>query len=85
MAEEVKNDGNIVNKTIWWRIGLLGIPGEGERLHTCVEGRYVTIFRRKNVLSAIDSICHHAGGPMTLGPLKDIEELGGLTVVSCPW
>ena len=53
-----------------------GLPANGDRLHTCVEGRYITIFRHNNRLSAIDSVCHHAGGPLTLGPLQDIEELG---------
>ena len=53
-----------------------GLPANGDRLHTCVEGRFVTLFRHNNRLSAIDSVCHHAGGPLTLGPLQDIEELG---------
>jgi len=69
----------------WWRIAETGQLMEGSRLHSCVEGRYVTIFRRHGKLCAIDSICHHAGGPMTLGAMRDIEELGGLTVVLCPW
>lgn len=58
--------------------------GNGERLHFEVQARYITIFRHRDVLSAIDSVCHHAGGPLTLGPLQEIEEVG-LTVVSCPW
>jgi nitrite reductase/ring-hydroxylating ferredoxin subunit len=40
-----------------------GLPANGDRLHTCVEGRFVTLFRHNNRLSAIDSVCHHAGGP----------------------
>jgi nitrite reductase/ring-hydroxylating ferredoxin subunit len=44
----------------------------------------VTVFRHRGKLSVIDSICHHAGGPMTDGKISDIEELG-LTVVACPW
>lgn len=56
---------------------------EGGRLHTCVEGRYITLFRHGG-LSCIDSICHHAGGPLTAGPLQDIEDLQ-ITVVLCPW
>jgi nitrite reductase/ring-hydroxylating ferredoxin subunit len=36
----------------------------------------VTIFRHRGHLTAIDSVCHHAGGPLTLGPLQDIEDLG---------
>jgi len=42
------------------------------------------VFRNHGKLSAIDSVCHHAGGPLTVGPLRDIEDLG-LTTVSCPW
>ena len=57
---------------------------EGGRLHVRVQGRFVTLFRRRGRLSAIDSICHHAGGPLTLGGLQDIEDLG-VTVVLCPW
>jgi nitrite reductase/ring-hydroxylating ferredoxin subunit len=56
----------------------------GSRLHTRVEGRYITIFRYKGALTAMDAICHHAGGPLTLGEIKDIEELG-TAVVLCPW
>lgn len=47
-------------------------------------GRIITVFRHRGKLSAIDAVCHHAGGPMTLGPVSDIEDLG-VTVVSCPW
>ena len=54
------------------------------RIHLCLNGRYVTIFKHKGVLSCIDAICHHAGGPLTDGILEDIEELD-MTVVLCPW
>jgi len=66
----------------WWRVES-GLP-EGSRLHVCVEGRFVTIFRHRGKLSAIDSICHHAGGPLTAGPLQEIEDLD-VSVVLCPW
>ena len=69
----------------WYKVCDVGQPTEGKRLHQVVEGRYVTLFRVRGVVSAIDAICHHAGGPLTLGPLQDIEDLGGVTVVSCPW
>lgn len=68
----------------YYRVCDSGLPKEGDRLHTCVEGRYVTIFRHKSVLSSIDSVCHHASGPLTLGKIQDIEELD-MTVVLCPW
>jgi nitrite reductase/ring-hydroxylating ferredoxin subunit len=69
---------------MWWVVSENGSPHEGERIHTSVAGRYITIFRYKGKLSSIDSICHHAGGPLTLGNITDIEDLG-VSVVSCPW
>lgn len=68
----------------WYLVAEKGSPREGERLHVRVDERYITIFRYKGALSAIDSICHHAGGPLTLGPTQDIEDLG-VRVVLCPW
>jgi nitrite reductase/ring-hydroxylating ferredoxin subunit len=62
----------------WYRVADAGLPLDGARLHACVAGRYVTVFRQKGALTVIDSICHHAGGPLTLGKLQDIEELGGM-------
>ena len=71
--------------TTWYKVCEKGQPAEGRRLHQVVEGRYITLFRIKGVVTAIDAICYHAGGPLTLGSLQDIEDLGGVTVVSCPW
>jgi nitrite reductase/ring-hydroxylating ferredoxin subunit len=68
----------------WYKVATATDIAEGGRLHVKVEGRYVTIFLHRGHLSAIDSICHHAGGPLTLGSVRDIEELG-VTVVLCPW
>ncbi|RYH14903.1 hypothetical protein EON65_32760 [archaeon] len=68
----------------WFHVAEKGRPAEGSRLHVRIQGRYITVFRNKGCLSAIDSICHHAGGPLTLGVTKDIEDLG-VTVVLCPW
>lgn len=68
----------------WFKVGERGQPREGDRLHARINGRYVTVFRHGGSLSAIDSICHHAGGPMTMGKIQDIEDLN-LTVVLCPW
>lgn len=67
-----------------WRVSDMGIPTNGNRIHTRIDGRYVTVFRNKGILSCIDSICHHAGGPLTLGQLIEIEDLH-LTAISCPW
>jgi nitrite reductase/ring-hydroxylating ferredoxin subunit len=62
--------------------------GMYSRLHTRIEGRSITIFGRYRSskdckLSALDSVCAHAGGPLSQGPIQDIEELG-LSVVLCP-
>jgi nitrite reductase/ring-hydroxylating ferredoxin subunit len=69
---------------VWFLVAEGGKVKEGERLHVRVQERYITIFNHRGRLTAIDSICHHAGGPLTLGPLQDIEELGK-RVVLCPW
>mmetsp|Transcript_23211 Transcript_23211/g.50941 ORF Transcript_23211/g.50941 Transcript_23211/m.50941 type:complete len:215 (-) Transcript_23211:478-1122(-) len=55
---------------------------EGGRIHVKVKGRYVTIVRHKGVLSCIDSVCFHAGGPLGIG---DIEDLNGKDCIVCPW
>lgn len=68
----------------WFLVAEAGLPKEGDRLHVRVKERYLTIFRFHGQLSAMDAICHHAGGPLTLGPVQDIEELGK-RVVLCPW
>ena len=55
----------------------------GARLHCTVRGRYVTILRWGGALHCLDSVCYHAGGPLTAG---DIEELpNGEVCVVCPW
>jgi nitrite reductase/ring-hydroxylating ferredoxin subunit len=72
-------------KSTFWKVCEAGLPTEKSRLHSQIEGRYITIFRENGKLSVIDSVCYHAGGPLTLGTLQDIEDLGGITAVSCPW
>jgi nitrite reductase/ring-hydroxylating ferredoxin subunit len=51
----------------WYRVSDSGMPTEGGRIHLHLSHRYVTLFRHHNKLYCIDSICHHAGGPLTLG------------------
>ena len=68
----------------WYRICEKNKLRNGDRLHCCVSGRFITIFRENGNFSAMDSVCHHAGGPLTLGKLTDIEDLQKLAVV-CPW
>jgi nitrite reductase (NADH) small subunit len=42
------------------------------------EGRIYAIFNRDGVISAIDGICPHQGGPLAEGHIED-------TTVTCPW
>ena len=44
----------------------------------------MTIFYHNGILSCIDSVCYHAGGPLCEGNLEEIEDLS-VTAVSCPW
>lgn len=68
----------------WYNVASDVTSFHNQRLHTCIEGRYITLFHRNGKLSCIDSVCHHAGGPLCDGELQEIEDLT-LTVVSCPW
>jgi len=57
----------------------------GARLHVTVDGRHVSILRSKanpRKIYAIDSICYHMGGPLTVG---DIEDYDGRECIVCPW
>ena len=69
---------------MWWLVSSYSIS-RGSRLHTRIEGRAITVFRdlKSGTLSAIDSVCAHAGGNLADGQIQDIEELG-LSVVLCP-
>lgn len=55
---------------------------EGGRLHAKIEGRYITVLRLDGALRCIDSICFHAGGPLGIG---DIEDVNGNKCLVCPW
>jgi nitrite reductase/ring-hydroxylating ferredoxin subunit len=71
---------------VWYRVaenGSTSIP-EGGKIDTQLDGRFVTVLRKKGKLHAIDAICYHAGAPLTHGEILDIEDLG-VTVVVCPW
>jgi nitrite reductase/ring-hydroxylating ferredoxin subunit len=58
-------------------------PHNGARLHCCVKGRYISLLRWGGALHCLDSVCYHAGGPLTAG---EIEELpNGVVCVLCPW
>ncbi len=67
----------------WYQVSDSPIQANS-RMHVRINGRFITLFHYRNSITAIDSVCHHAGGPLTEGPLQDIEELN-TTVVLCPW
>lgn len=53
-----------------------------DRLHTTIEGRYISVVNRNGELFSFDSTCYHAGGPLGLG---DIEDIQGEDCIVCPW
>ena len=56
----------------------------GARVHVKLQGRHVSILRgRKGNLYAIDSICYHAGGPLTAGAIEEVGQNRECLV--CPW
>ena len=63
---------------------MCGALGEGERAHARVGagGRFVSVLRHAGRLFAFDSVCYHAGGPLGLG---DVEDVDGRPCVACPW
>ncbi len=69
-------------------VDLYPIPSDHvTRMHcdeyTRTQGRYVTVIKLdSNVLHAMDSTCFHAGGPLGVG---DIEEVNGRKCIICPW
>lgn len=60
----------------------------GPRTDIKVHKRRVTVLRLKDrrsqqpKWSCIDTICYHAGGPLTEGTLHDVD---GRTCLKCPW
>ena len=62
---------------------LLPLKKKNSRIHIAVQGRYISVIRGiHNILYAIDSVCYHMGGPLTIG---DIEDVNGKECVRCPW
>ena len=55
------------------------------RIHVMVNERAISIFKTQEGLTAIDSVCAHAGGDLTHGSIVDvdIEDLS-ISAVACP-
>lgn len=72
----------------WIQVGEKAILDNGSikgRFNTSINGRFITIIRhpeKDGKLYCLDSVCHHAGGPLVLG---DIEEVDGKACLVCPW
>ncbi|ETV68042.1 hypothetical protein H257_15812, partial [Aphanomyces astaci] len=45
-------------------------------------GRSVLLVHHQHVIYCIDQACYHHGGPLATG---DIEDLGGVATIKCPW
>jgi len=51
---------------------------EGSAREVEIDGRIIALFHVDGLISAIDGLCPHQGGPLADGPIE-----GGL--VYCPW
>mmetsp|Transcript_22132 Transcript_22132/g.56082 ORF Transcript_22132/g.56082 Transcript_22132/m.56082 type:complete len:174 (+) Transcript_22132:187-708(+) len=59
------------------------LSAPGARKHVEVRQRFVSLIRGRNgQLHCMDSVCYHAGGPLTVG---DIEDVNGYECIRCPW
>jgi len=58
------------------------VANEGDRAEFMLKGRKIMVVRRKGVLYCLDSVCYHAGGPLAVG---DIEDVDGRSCIICPW
>ena len=64
-------------------VGNISALSQGQRIHASIDGRYITVLRLPSgAIHAIDSICFHAGGPLGVG---EIEDLNGRACLICPW
>ncbi|XP_077136888.1 Rieske domain-containing protein isoform X2 [Ranitomeya variabilis] len=52
------------------------------RIRTTVKDREIVIFHHLGYFHALDLRCYHAGGPLHLG---EIEDINGQACVVCPW
>ncbi|XP_044131931.1 Rieske domain-containing protein [Bufo gargarizans] len=53
-----------------------------KRIRTTVNDREVVIFHHLGKYHALDLRCYHAGGPLHLG---EIEDINGRACIVCPW
>lgn len=60
------------------KVATLSDLPEGSSLEVEHQGRVYALFHSGGVISAIDGICPHQGGPLADGPVEG-------TLVTCPW
>ncbi|XP_056393715.1 Rieske domain-containing protein [Hyla sarda] len=53
-----------------------------KRMRTTVNDKEVVIFHHLGTFHALDLRCYHAGGPLHLG---EIEDINGQACIVCPW
>ncbi|XP_025950788.1 Rieske domain-containing protein-like isoform X1 [Dromaius novaehollandiae] len=55
---------------------------KSQRITTKVNDREIVVFYHEGKFYAMDSRCYHAGGPLHLG---EIEDINGQPCIICPW
>ncbi|XP_029428910.1 Rieske domain-containing protein isoform X2 [Rhinatrema bivittatum] len=55
---------------------------KSKRISAVVNGREIVVFYHEGKFYALDLHCYHAGGPLHLG---EIEDINGQICVTCPW
>lgn len=69
------------DSTGWMCIGEKG-SYVGKRKEIKVHGRRVTVLQANGLWICLDTICYHAGGPLTEGAVRRVA---GRTCLQCPW
>ncbi|XP_030048179.1 Rieske domain-containing protein [Microcaecilia unicolor] len=64
------------------RVGKMEDIKNSRRMNATVNGREIVVFYHKGKLHAMDKHCYHAGGPLHLG---EIEDINGQACIICPW
>ncbi|MDZ4850001.1 MAG: Rieske (2Fe-2S) protein [Pirellulaceae bacterium] len=62
----------------WQRVCPSTQLSEGQAIEVVLDGNVIAIFRSEGVLSALDGMCAHQGGPLARGHVANGR-------VTCPW
>ncbi|XP_069081742.1 Rieske domain-containing protein [Pleurodeles waltl] len=55
---------------------------KSKRVTAVIKERDIVVFHHEGIFYAMDLRCYHAGGPLNLG---DIEDINGQPCIVCPW